>query len=117
MAVGRSWVWRSATCNMTPAVFAQLDRLSQITDKIYVHVDMDVLDPREVMGPGNKVPNGPSSEQLAALFEAVFRRYPKASAIGFATIPSADEGGLSLSAVNRMIAGAVRGVKAREGRR
>jgi arginase len=103
--------------NMTPAVFAQLDRLSQLTDKIYVHIDMDVLDPREVMGHGNKVPNGPSSEQLAKLFEAIFRRYPKASAIGFATIPSTDEGGLSLAAVNRMIAGAVAGVKARESRR
>ena len=33
----------------TPAVFAQLDRLSRITDKIYVHIDMDVLDPREVI--------------------------------------------------------------------
>ena len=100
--------------NMTPAVFAQLDRLSRITDKIYVHIDMDVLDPREVMGHGNKVPNGPSSEQLAKLFETIFRRYPKTSAIGFATIPSTDEGGLSLAAVNRMIAGAIRGVKARE---
>jgi len=100
--------------NMTPAVFAQLDRLSRLTDKIYVHIDMDVLDPREVMGHGNKVPNGPSSEQLAKLFETIFTRYPKASAIGFATIPSTDEGGLSLAAVNRMIAGAIRGVKARE---
>ena len=103
--------------NMTPAVFAQLDRLSRITDKIYVHIDMDVLDPREVMGHGNKVPNGPSSEQLAKLFEAIFSRYPKASAIGFATIPSRDEGGLSLAAVNRMIAGAIWGVKAREQQR
>jgi arginase len=103
--------------HMTPAVFKQLDRLSQITDKIYVHIDMDVLDPREVMGHGNKVPNGPSSEQLARLFEAIFTRYPKASAIGFATIPSTDEGGLSIAAVNRMIAGAVRGVQARESRR
>ncbi len=103
--------------NMTPAVFAQLDRLSQLTDKIYVHIDMDVLDPREVMGHGNKVPNGPTSEQLAKLFEAIFSRYPKASAIGFATIPTTDEGGLSLAAVNRMIAGAVRGVKTRESRR
>jgi arginase len=100
--------------NMTPAVFAQLDRLSKLTDKIYVHIDMDVLDPREVMGHGNKVPNGPSSEQLARLFEAIFTRYPKASAIGFATIPSTDEGGLSIAAVNRMIAGAVRGIKKRE---
>jgi arginase len=97
----------------TAAVWAQLDRLNRLTDKIYVHIDMDVLDPREVMGHGNKVPNGPSSEQLAKLFEAIFARYPKASAIGFATIPATDEGGLSIAAVNRMIAAAVRGVKAR----
>jgi arginase len=100
----------------TPAVFAQLDRLSRLTDKIYVHIDMDVLDPREVMAHQNKVPGGPSSEELAALFEKIFSRYPKASAIGFATIPATDEGGLGLAAVNRMIAAAVRGVKARETR-
>jgi arginase len=99
--------------NMTPAVWEQLDRLNRLTDKIYVHIDMDVLDPREVMAHGNKVPNGPSSEQLATLFEAIFTRYPKASAIGFATIPPTDEGGLSIAAVNRMIAAAVRGVKNR----
>jgi arginase len=96
------------------AVFAQLDRLNRTNDKLYIHIDMDVLDPREVMSHGNKVPNGPSSEELAKLFEEIFRRYPKASAIGFATIPSTDEGGLSLAAVNRMIAGAARGVLARE---
>src|SRR5688500_10360066 len=100
--------------NMNPAVFAQLDRLDRISDKIYVHIDMDVLDPREVMGHGNKVPNGPSSQELARLFEEIFRRYPKASAIGFATIPMQDEGGLSLAALNRMIEGAVKGVKSRE---
>src|SRR4030095_9372043 len=103
--------------NMTPAVFAQLDRLSRLTDKIYVHIDMDVLDPREVMGHANKVPNGPSSEQLAALFEAIFTRYPKASAIGFATIPATDEGGIPLAGGNPLVAGALRGVKARETRK
>jgi arginase len=103
--------------NMTPAVFTQLDRLSKQVDKIYVHIDLDVLDPREVMGHVNKVPNGPSSEQLARLFEQIFARYPKASAIGFATIPASDSGGLSLAAVNRMIEGAVRGVMTRESRR
>lgn len=97
----------------TPAVFAQLDRLSGLTDRIYVHIDMDVLDPREVMAHQNKVPNGPSSEEPARLFEQIFTRYEKASAIGFATIPATDDGGLALAAVNRMIAGAVRGVMAR----
>jgi arginase len=96
------------------AVFAQLDRLNAISDRLYVHIDMDVLDPHEVMGHGNKVPGGPSSEELARLFEEIFRRYRKASAIGFATIPAADEDGLSIAAVNRMIAAAVRGVQARE---
>jgi arginase len=101
---------------MSPAVWAQLDRLSRNVDKIYVHVDMDVLDPREVMAHVNKVPGGPSSTQLAALFEQIFARYPKASALGFATIPATDQGGLSLAAVNRMIEGAVRGLAQREKR-
>lgn len=96
------------------AVYQQLERLNRIVDKIYVHIDMDVLDPKEVMAHGNKVPNGPSSEQLEKLFENIFERYPKASAIGFATIPPTDEGGLSITALNRMIAGAVRGVRRRQ---
>jgi arginase len=100
----------------SPAVFAQLDRLNRISDKIYIHIDMDVLDPGEVEGHQNKVPNGPSSDELARLFEMIFSRYAKASAIGFATIPATDEGGLSLAAVNRMIQGAIRGVAARERR-
>jgi len=100
--------------NMTPAVWQQLDRVNRISDKLYIHIDMDVLDPREVMAHGNKVPNGPSSEQLARLFEEIFKRYPKASAIGFATIPPTDEGGLSIAALNRMIEGAIRGVNARQ---
>ena len=98
----------------SPRVFEQLDRLSRTTDKIYVHIDMDVLDPREVMGHGNKVPDGPTSEQLATLFEKIFQRYPKASAIGFASIPSEDEGRLSIAAVNRMLMGALKGLSARE---
>jgi arginase len=98
----------------TAAVFAELDRLARQTDKLYVHIDMDVLDPAEVMGHGNKVSDGPSSHELAALFEEIFRRYPTASAIGIASIPSRDEGGHSLAAVNRMIEGAIRGLAARE---
>jgi arginase len=100
--------------NASPAVFAQLDRLSRLADRIYVHIDMDVLDPREVEGHGNKVPGGPSSAELARLFEAIFRRYSKASAIGFATIPADDPDRLAITALNRMIAGAIRGLMSRE---
>ena len=99
------------------AVWAQLDRLNSISDRLYIHIDMDVLEPREVMGHGNKGPGGPSSEDLARLFEQIFRRYDKASAIGFATIPPTDEGSLSITALNRMIEGALRGVTARRSRR
>ena len=97
----------------SPALFAQLDRLDRISDKLYIHIDLDVLDPREVRHHQNAVPGGPSSEELATLFEEIFRRYPKAAAIGFATIPATDENGLSIAAVNRMIAAAVRGVRTR----
>jgi len=75
---------------------------------------MDVLDPREVEAHQNKVPGGPSSQELATLFEMIFSRYPKAAAIGFATIPAKDDGGLSIAALNRMIVGAVKGVNARQ---
>ena len=101
----------------TPAVWTQLDRLNTQVDKLYIHVDMDVLDPREVSMHVNRVPGGPSSEELAKLFEQIFARYPKAAAIGFATIPPSDPGGLSIAALNRMIVGAVSGVQARDAAR
>jgi len=100
--------------NASNAVFEQLDRLDRITDRLYIHIDMDVLDPTEVPFHGNAVPGGPSSHELATLFEQIFARYPSASAIGFATIPSRDPDGVGLAAVNRMIEGAVRGVLRRE---
>ncbi len=98
---------------ISPALTSELDRLSRLVDKIYVHIDMDVLDPREVAGHPNKVPGGPTSEELARLFETIFRRYPKAVAIGFATIPPRDADGASIAALNRMILGAVKGLRER----
>jgi len=102
---------------ITPAVWRQLDRLNTNVDKLYIHIDMDVLDPREVSMHVNKVPGGPSSEELATLLRRIFERYPRATAVGFATIPPSDPGGLSIAALNRMIVGAVDGVRARKGNR
>ena len=84
---------------ITPAVWRQLDRLNAQVDKLYIHIDMDVLDPREVSMHVNKVPGGPSSEELATLLEQIFARYPKATAVGFATLPPSDPGGLSIAAL------------------
>jgi arginase len=102
---------------ITPAVWRQLDRLNAQVDKLYIHIDMDVLDPREVSMHVNKVQGGPSSEELALLLRQIFARYPKATAVGLATIPASDPGGLSIAAVNRMIVGAVDGVRERQGKR
>jgi arginase len=84
--------------------------LSHRVDRIYVHVDMDVLDPREVSGHSLAVPNGPTSAELALAIAAMFQD-PKAVAFGVASTPTGerDEGGLSVKAAHDLIRAAVRG--------
>jgi arginase family enzyme len=36
--------------SMAPAIKHQMDRLSRITDLIYIHIDTDVLNPEEMPG-------------------------------------------------------------------
>jgi arginase family enzyme len=85
-----------------------------ITEIIYVHIDMDVLDPREVSGHGLTVPGGPSSQELAAALTLMFS-YPKVAALGIASTPSGekDPGQLSRQAAYNLIAGAIRGLQQR----
>jgi arginase len=92
----------------------QLKRLSMLTDVIYIHVDMDVLDPAEVRGHSLTVPQGPTSKELAAAIQKMFA-HPKVAAIGIASLPfgQRDKQGLSLKAAYRLIEGAVKGVKER----
>lgn len=93
---------------------AQMKRLSEITDIIYIHIDMDVLDPREVPGHGLTVADGPTSMELAAALTAMFK-YDKASALGIASTPYDDDDpdGYSLKAAHNLIEGAIKGVQAR----
>jgi len=95
-------------------VHAQMERLSALTDVIYIHIDMDVLAPEEVRGHGLTAPDGPTSQELADCLEVIFQ-YPKATAIGIASTPygARDPDHLSRQAAVRLILGAVRGVKAR----
>jgi arginase len=92
----------------------QLARLSELTDVIYVHVDMDVLDPGEVSGHPLTVPGGPTSRELADAITEMFK-YEKAVAFGVASTPSGvrDRDGLSRQAAYNLILGAITGLQSR----
>lgn len=93
----------------------EMKRLSEATDVIYVHVDMDGLDPREVPGVALPVPGGPTSAELAAALTEIFK-YEKVAAFGVAAMPfdERDKTGLSRRAAYNLILGAVKGVQQRK---
>ena len=95
----------------------EMKRLSELTDLIYVHVDMDGLDPSEVPGVALPVPNGPTSAELAAALTEMFK-YEKVAAFGVAAMPfdQQDKTRISRQAAYNLILGAVQGVKERSGR-
>jgi len=97
------------------AITRQITRLAAATDVIYVHIDMDVLDPAEVAGHPLTAPEGPTSAELAAALEVMFR-HPKVEALGIASMPygERDKDGRSLEAAYRLIEGAVAGVRSRD---
>jgi len=93
---------------------SEMERLSRLSDLIYVHIDMDVLDPREVSGHPLTVPGGPTSKELAAALRVMFT-FKKTAALGIASYPyQKDEDRLSAAAVTNLIAGAAQGVQDRE---
>lgn len=93
----------------------EMKRLSELTDVIYVHVDMDGLDPSEVPGVALPVPNGPSSAELATALTEMFK-YEKVGAFGVAAMPYDDHDkiGISRQAAYNLILGAVKGVQQRK---
>jgi len=99
----------------TDALRREMQRLTERVDVVYVHVDMDVLDPREVPGHPLRVADGPTSLELAAAVEEMFRN-PKAAAFGVASTPHGprDPDGVSREAAYRLIEGVVRGIKRRQ---
>jgi len=92
----------------------QMDDLARRVDAIYVHIDMDVLDPEEVPGHSLAVSNGPSSKDLAAAMTLMFRN-PKTVALGVASTPAGprDPEGVSRQAALNLIEGAIKGVQSR----
>lgn len=90
--------------------------LSGRVDRIYIHIDMDVLDPAEVPGHSLNVAGGPTSAELASAVVEMFTD-PKAVAIGIASTPTGerDKDGRSRKAAYLLIQSAVRGVQQRPG--
>lgn len=97
----------------SPAVDMEMERLSTLCDKIYVHVDMDVLDPTDIPGAGLPVANGPTANELSDAIEVMFE-YHKACAFGVASYPAArDPEKKGLKSVYTLIEGAVKGAQSR----
>ena len=88
----------------------QFNALADEVDVVYVHVDMDVLEPDEVPGHGLTVPNGPSSMALGAAIGVMFEN-PKTVALGIASTPSfnRDKDGRSRQAALNLVEGAIKG--------
>jgi arginase len=97
--------------NLSDNITFQMERLSRLTDMIYIHIDMDVLDPSEVSGHPLTAPEGPTSKELAAALEKMFR-FEKTTAIGIASLPFGenDKELRSLKAAYNLIEGAIKGV-------
>lgn len=88
----------------------QFNALADEVDVVYVHVDMDVLEPDEVPGHGLTVPNGPSSVALGAAIGVMFEN-PKTVALGIASTPAfnRDKDGRSRQAALNLVEGAIKG--------
>jgi arginase len=100
--------------HLSTAIDLEMERLALLTDLIYIHIDMDILDPVEVPGHGLTVADGPTSIELGNALEMMFE-HPSAAAFGIASYPwSRDPDGVSLKAVYNLIEGVIRGLKNRK---
>jgi arginase len=91
----------------------QMKRLSRLTDIIYIHIDMDILDQKEVQGNKFAVANGPTSKELADALTVMFK-YRKVAALGIGSYPGGnDKDNLSKKAAYNLVEGAIKGIKER----
>jgi arginase len=98
---------------LSPQIMQQIRRLADLTDKIYVHIDLDVLDPNDIPGAGLPVANGPTANELSSALKLMFT-HPKTAAFGVASYPaSRDHDRKGLKSVFKLFEGVVSGVKNR----
>jgi arginase len=98
---------------LSPAIDMEIDRLSRLTDIIYVHIDLDVLDPEDIPGAGLPVEDGPTSDELGEALEIMFES-PKVAGFGLASYPaSRDPERKGLKSVYRLVEGVIKGYQSR----
>ena len=98
---------------LSPAIDMEMDRLSRLTDLIYIHVDLDVLDPVDIPGAGLPVPNGPTADELAESLEVMFE-YPSVMGFGVASYPwMRDTNRRGLKSVYKLVEGVISGLQSR----
>ena len=77
----------------TGSLGAALDALAEHTDAVYVHIDLDVLDPSEGRASGWAVGGGLSADELDSALGAIASRFEIAAAAFTAYDPTCDEEG------------------------
>jgi len=91
-----------------------MTRLSNQVDKIYVHIDLDVLDASFIPGSHFKVPGGLTPLQLSLILRTI-TGYEKVKALGIASFPAPEYGReKSIDSTIQLIRGIIRGLKNRK---
>jgi arginase len=97
----------------SPRIYEEMERLAGLTDLIYVHVDLDILDPEDIPGANLPVENGPTADELGDALEMMFT-HPKAKGYGMASYPwRSDTERKGLRSVYRLVEGVIKGVEKR----
>jgi arginase len=92
---------------------AALDHLRARAPRLYLHIDLDALDPRDGIANHYSVPGGLSSDRVASTVAEAFRRFDVAAAAITAYDPETDRDGRMLDTAVRTI-GVVAGCRARQ---
>jgi len=91
----------------------QIERLAELTDLIYVHIDLDVITSEEMPGHSTPAPDGPTADELAKTVEIMFR-HPRVTGLGLASYPGEkDVDDIGLRSTLKQVEGAIKGIKGR----
>jgi arginase len=104
---------RTAPGAIDPARFAaELEAIAAQADRVYLHIDLDVLDSGEAIVNEYAASGGPTVDHLVELVESVFETVPVTAAALTAWDPAYDADGAALAAAGRMAEPVARGALA-----